>query len=210
MDFDFAELTGTQYAKLLNATTVPRPIGWIVTMDEAGSVNAAPFSYYNVMSANPPMVCIGIGSRPGAGNKDSAANIFATKQFVVNLVDFENRHKMNVGGADFAAGISELEKAGLTTAPSKKIATPRIAESPVAYECELAHTIDLENDRYIIVGRVLSVFIRDEMMLDAERLYVDTPKLDLIGRMHGRGWYVRTRDLFEMPRVTVEEVEAAE
>lgn len=209
MDFDFSELTGTDYAKLLNATTVPRPIGWLVTMDAAGHVNAAPFSYYNVMSANPPMVCIGIGTR-GEGNKDSAANILATRQFVVNLVDYENRHKMNVGGADFEPGISELEKAGLTTTPSRKVAPPRIAESPVAYECELAHVIDLENDRHIIVGRVLSIYIRDEMMLDADRLYVDTPKLDLIGRMHGRGWYVRTRDLFEMPRVSVADVEAAE
>jgi flavin reductase (DIM6/NTAB) family NADH-FMN oxidoreductase RutF len=210
MEFDFAELTGTDYAKILNATTVPRPIGWLVTMDADGNLNGAPFSYYNVMSANPPMVCLGIGSRPDAVHKDSATNILATRQFVVNLVDYENRHKMNVGGADFEPGISELDKAGLTTVKSTKVAPPRIAESPVAYECELAHSVELGNSRYIIVGRVLLVHIRDDMMLDADRLYVNTPKLDLIGRMHGRGWYARTTDLFEMPRVTPEEVEAAE
>ncbi|MEJ8572014.1 flavin reductase family protein [Microbaculum marinum] len=210
MEFDLSELKGTDCSKLLNSTTVPRPIGWLVTMDAEGRTNAAPFSYFNVMSPNPPMVCVGISSRADDIHKDSAANILATKQFVVNFVNYENRHKMNVGGADFGPGISELEKAGLTPAPSTKIAPPRIAESPAGYECELAHTVELGNSRYIFVGRVLVVHIQDEMMLDAERLYVDTPKLDLIGRMHGGGWYARTTDLFEMPRLSKDEVEAAE
>jgi flavin reductase (DIM6/NTAB) family NADH-FMN oxidoreductase RutF len=209
MDFDFAALAPTDRAKLINATIVPRPIAWLLSVDEAGTLNAAPFSYFNAFSATPPMVCVGVGSRPAGGPKDSAVNIHANKQFVVNLVSFETRRLMNVCAADFDAGISEIERAGLSTAPSAKVAPPRIAESPVAYECELAHSIDLGDHRFIIVGRVVSLYIRDDMMLNAEKHYVDTPKLDLIGRMHGRGWYVRTTDLFEMARVSVEEVEAA-
>lgn len=207
MYFDFDEIAPASYAKLLNATVVPRPIAWIVTKSPSGDLNAAPFSYFNVFSADPPIVGVGIGSRDGATSKDSSANILATKQFVVNFVSYETRHMMNICGADYDAGISEIEKAGLSVADSMKIGVPRIAESPAALECELFDTMKLDGSRKIIAGRVLAVHIDDDKMIDADRLYVDTPKLDLIGRLHGRGWYARLSDLFEMPRVSVDEVE---
>lgn len=209
MLFDLAEIAPENYSKLLNATTVPRPIAWLVTMSAEGVLNAAPFSYFNVFNARPPIVGIGIGARPGPSTKDSSANIRATRQFVVNLVSYETRHMMNICGADYDAGISEIERAGLTTVDSTAIAVPRIAESPVAYECELHDVMDLGNHCSIVAGRVLAIHIRDDMVLNPERCYIDTPKLDLIGRMHGSGWYARTTDLFEMPRLNVEEAEKA-
>lgn len=207
MFFDLSEISSGDYSKLLNATTVPRPIAWLVSKSADGVLNAAPFSYYNVFCANPPIVGVGIGSRPGAISKDSAANILATRQFVVNFVSYGARRMMNVCGADFPAGISEIERAGLTTVDCVKVDIPRIVESPVAYECELHDTMDLGRNQLIVAGRVLAVHIRDEAVIDPDRRYIDTPKLDLIGRMHGRGWYARTTDLFEMPRVSVEDVE---
>ncbi len=207
MYFDFAEIAPGDYAKLLNAAVVPRPIAWLVTKSASGELNAAPFSYFNVFSGNPPIVGVGIGSRDGAQSKDSSANILATREFVVNLVSYETRHMMNVCGADYSAGISEIERAGLSTAASVNVGVPRIAESPVALECVLHETVDLGNRRHIVIGRVVGAYFRDDMVIDRDRRYIDTPKLDLIGRLHGRGWYARLSDLFEMPRVSVEDVE---
>ncbi|MCT8970965.1 flavin reductase family protein [Microbaculum marinisediminis] len=211
MFFDLAEIAPANYAKLLNTTVVPRPIAWLVTKSASGELNAAPFSYFNVFSTNPPIVGIGIGSREGARegaqSKDSSANILATRQFVVNLVSYDMRHMMNICAADYAAGINEIEKAGLATVDSVRVDVPRIAESPAALECAFHDSIDLGNDRHIITGRVLAVHVRDDAVIDKDKLYIDTPKLDLIGRLHGRGWYARLSDLFEMPRVSVEDVE---
>jgi len=103
--------------------------------------------------------------------------------------------------------IDELKEAGLTTAPSAKIKAPRIAESPVALECVTFQLIPAGRHT-IVLGRVVAVHIADDCMLDAEKFYVDTPKLGLIGRMHGRGWYTRTSDRFEVPRISVAEWEA--
>jgi len=208
MFFDLADIPTGSYAKLLNTTTVPRPIAWVVSQTAEGALNAAPFSYFNVMSTDPPIVAIGIGNRPGGGSKDSLANILETRQFVVNFVSYELRHLMNISGADYDAGIDEIEKAGLTTTACEKIAVPRIAESPAAYECELFDTVDLGNGRKITLGRVLAVHIADDKVLDAEKLYIDTPKLDLVGRLHGRGWYCRLSDLFDMPRLTPEQADS--
>ena len=91
------------------------------------------------------------------------------------------------------------------TLPSTKVKPPRIAESPVALECERFMILELNVDRALIVGRVVAMHVRDDCVLDAARCYIDTPKLNLIGRMHGRGWYARTTDRFDMPRIAVED-----
>jgi flavin reductase (DIM6/NTAB) family NADH-FMN oxidoreductase RutF len=97
-----------------------------------------------------------------------------------------------------------MEKAGLSTFPSVKVKPPRIAESPVSMECELMQIVDLGTDHGLVLGRVVAMHVRDEAVLDAAKHYIDTPKLKLIGRMHGRGWYARTSDLFLMPRIPVD------
>ena len=98
-----------------------------------------------------------------------------------------------------------MAEAGLETAPSTKVAPPRLAASPVALECQRFVTLEVEVDRTIVLGRVVAMHVRDDAVLDAERCHIDTPKLDLIGRMHGRGWYARTTDRFDMPRIAVSE-----
>jgi len=207
MLFDFDTIAPQDRYKLLISTVVPRPIAWVVSQDAQGRLNAAPFSFFNALVGDPPVVGIGIGGRrpddaPGTW-KDTGANIRATGQFVVNLVPYDAREAMNVTAIEFPHDVDELKQAGLTTLPSAKVAPPRIAESPVALECERLAIVDVATDRAIVLGRVLAVHVRDDCVLDAERCYIDTPKLDLVGRMHGGGWYARTTDRFELPRIPV-------
>ena len=203
MLFDLAGLDAQNAYKLLVSTVVPRPIAWVTTQDLDGSVNAAPFSFFNAVSGDPPVVAIGIGGRGPGDVKDTGGNIRRTGQFVVNMVSDALAEKMNITAIDFDKSVNELTEAGLTTAPSAKVRPPRIAESPVAFECERLVIVEVGVDRAVVLGRVVAIHIKDEFVLDAARCYVDTPKLDLIGRMHGGGWYSRTRDKFELPRIPV-------
>jgi len=203
MLFDFSALPPQECYKLLVSTVTPRPIAWVVSQDAEGLNNAAPFSFFNAFAGDPPVVGIGIGSYNPSRPKDTRANIIETRQFVVNLVSEENAEKMNITGIEFEQGVDELAEAGLTTLPSVRVKPPRIAESPVSMECELMQIVDL-GQTGLVLGRVVAMHVRDEFVLDAAKHYIDTPKLKLIGRMHGRGWYARTSDLFEMPRIPVE------
>ena len=204
MLFDFKEIPGKECYKLLVSTVTPRPIAWVVSQDANGVLNAAPFSFFNAFSGDPPVVAIGIGNRKPGQAKDTRANIRETGEFVVNLVAESNAEAMNITAIEFDFSVDELAQAGLTPAPSSRVKTPRIAESPVAMECELMQIIDL-GESGLVLGRVVAMYVRDEFVLDAAKYYIDTPNLKLIGRMHGRGWYARTSDLFDMPRIPVSE-----
>jgi flavin reductase (DIM6/NTAB) family NADH-FMN oxidoreductase RutF len=205
MLFDFAELPPRERYKLLVSTITPRPIAWIVSQSAAGRLNAAPFSFFNAFAGNPPVVGIGIGSHEPGRPKDTRANILETKQFVVNLVSEQVAEAMNITAIEFPREVEELKQAGLTTAPSLHVKPPRIAESPVAFECELLQIVELGSDSGLVLGKVLAMHVRDEFVLDERKHYIDTPNLKLIGRMHGTGWYARTSDLFEMPRIPLKE-----
>ena len=204
MLFDFKEIPGKECYKLLVSTVTPRPIAWVVSQDVNGVLNAGAFSFFNAFSGDPPVVAIGVASHKPGRPKDTRVNIRETGQFVVNLVSEANAEQMNITAIEFEYGVDELEQAGLTPLPSVRVKPPRIAESPVAMECELMQIIDL-GETGLVLGRVLAMHVRDEFVLDAANLYIDTPKLRLVGRMHGRGWYARTSDLFEMPRIPVKE-----
>ena len=207
MLFDFEKLDPQDCYKLVVSSVVPRPIAWVVTQDDKGVVNAAPYSFFNAFSDNPVVVGFGAGPKAPGALYDTAANIRTTGEFVVNLVPERLVQQMNKTAIDMPPEIDELKEAGLTTAPSAKIKAPRIAESPVALECVTFQLIPAGRHT-IVLGRVVAVHIADDCMLDAEKFYVDTPKLGLIGRMHGRGWYTRTSDRFEVPRISVAEWEA--
>jgi flavin reductase (DIM6/NTAB) family NADH-FMN oxidoreductase RutF len=209
MLFDFKEIPGKECYKLLVSTVTPRPIAWVVSQDAKGLLNAAPFSFFNVLSGDPAVVAIGIGNRKPGQAKDSRANILETGEFVVNLVSEANAEAMNVTGIEFDHSVNELEQAGLTTLPSARVKPPRIAESPVALECQLMQIIDL-GESGLVLGRAVAMHVRDEFVLDAGKYYIDTPNLKLLGRMHGRGWYARTSDLFDMPRIPVSEWQVKE
>jgi flavin reductase (DIM6/NTAB) family NADH-FMN oxidoreductase RutF len=204
MLFDFATISAKDRYKLLVSTVVPRPIAWIVSQDLKGELNAAPFSFFNAFAGDPPVVGIGIGSHDHARPKDTRRNIHDTKQFVVNLVSEETTEAMNITAIEFEHGVNELSQAGLTAVPSLHVKPPRIAESPVSMECELLQIVELGPESGLVLGRVLAMHVREDFVIDRARHHIDTPKLKLIGRMHGSGWYVRTSDLFSIDRISRE------
>jgi flavin reductase (DIM6/NTAB) family NADH-FMN oxidoreductase RutF len=199
--FDFATLPAREQSKLLLSTVVPRPIAWIVSLDLRGQPNAAPFSFFNAFALDPPVVGVGIGSRESGEPKDTRCNIRDTKEFVVNLVSEEMAPAMNVTAIDFESGVSELSEAEVNTCPSVHIKPPRIAGCPVALECKLMQIVDLGSETGLVLGRVLAMHVRKDVILDAAKHYIDTPKLKLIARMHS-GWYARTSDLLPIDNIS--------
>lgn len=195
--FEMAELAPRDRYKLLSGVIVPRPIAWVTTVGPEGGVNAAPFSFFNVMGSDPPVVVIGIGDREGEA-KDTARNIATTREFVINLVDERTVAAMNESAGDYPYGVDELARAGLTAVPSSSVRPPRIAESPAHLECREVSTMTLGRTR-IVVGEVIEMHIREDLV-DREKLRIHGEQLHAIGRMHGRGWYTRTRELFELVR----------
>jgi flavin reductase (DIM6/NTAB) family NADH-FMN oxidoreductase RutF len=204
MLFEFEKLPARECYKLLVSTITPRPIAWVVSQDARGNVNAAPFSFFNAFAGDPPVVGVGIGSHKPPQAKDTRENIRETGEFVINLVSEELASAMNITAIEFDRGVNELEKSGLTTIASTHVKPPRIAESPVAMECKLMQIIELGPNNGLVLGRVVGMHVRDDSVIDPAKNYVDTPKLKLIGRMHGAGWYARTTNLFEMPRIPLD------
>src|SRR6202040_2777577 len=137
MHFDLARIAQSDAYKLLVSTVVPRPIALATTVDSAGNVNAAPFSFFNAVSSVPPVVVLGIspGDSAGDGWKDTERNIRDTGEFVVNLVDEAIAERMNVCDVAFPTGVNELEMAGLHPLPAAEVKPPLIAEAPVSFEC---------------------------------------------------------------------------
>lgn len=204
MFFDFEKLPTRERYKLIVSTIVPRPVAWVVTQDADGINNAAPYSFFNALTDDPVVIAIGCGPTPEGSKKDTLQNIRNTGQFVVNLVSAENAEQMNVTAIQFPPEVDELKEAGLTATPSTLIKPPRILESPVALECETFQLIPVSHHT-IVLGRVLAMHVRDDCVLDPAKNYIDTEKLNLVGRMHGRGWYARTTDRIEIPRMSPEE-----
>jgi flavin reductase (DIM6/NTAB) family NADH-FMN oxidoreductase RutF len=204
MLIDFATISAQERYKLLVSTVTPRPIAWVITQNSSGVLNGAPFSFFNVFAGDPPVVGIGMGSHGVDRPKDSRVNIRDTGQFVVNLVSEDNARAMNITAVEFDFGVDELAEAGLTTLPSARVRPPRVAQSPVALECELMQIIDLGTRNGLVLGRVLAMHVRDDAVMDSAKHYIDTPSLKLIGRMHGSGWYARTSDLFQLPRIALD------
>jgi flavin reductase (DIM6/NTAB) family NADH-FMN oxidoreductase RutF len=200
MQFDMEQLSADKRYKLLTATVTPRPIAWVTSKSVDGVVNAAPFSFFNVMGHEPPTVTLGLLRKAGGEYKDTAANIMATGEFVINLVSEAMAASMNETCTDAPPEIDELQLAGLTAVPSLAVAPPRIAGCPVSFECRSLSNIVTGPGQVIVVATVLRAHIEDEFLLDAERCHVDTPALKLVSRMHGSGWYARSTDLFQLTR----------
>ena len=188
--------TGQSY-KLLASVVLPRPIALVSTLDENGAVNAAPFSFFNLLGSSPPTVALGITNKEAGTPKDTRANIARTGEFVVNLVHLGLADAMNACAIDFPAGVSELNAAGLTSAASVRVAAPRLAEARASLECRLHSIVEIGDNR-IVLGEVVYLHLGDEFV-DGD-LRVHAERLELIGRMHGGGWYVKTTDLFDLPR----------
>lgn len=208
MIFETANCKPRQVYNLLIGLVAPRPIALVTSFNEDGSLNAAPFSAYNYLCTDPPIVAIGVTNRPGGERipKDTAQNIRRTGEFVVNVTTEDLMHQMNVCATDFPYGVSEIEMAGLETEPSKTVKVPRIRQAHAALECVEHTTLEIGRSR-IILGRVLAMYVEDEFV-DPKGPYIRSEELHAIGRMNGLGSYVRTRDAFlTMPRIPYAEWE---
>ena len=184
--------------QILASLVTPRPIAWVTTIGSDGVVNAAPFSFFNVLGANPPILGFCPGDRDDGTPKDTARNIRRSHEFVVNLVDEKTADAMNRTAASLPYGVSELQSAGLTTAPSSVVKPPRIIESPASLECIEWGTLQIGGNR-LVIGLVKRVHVRDELF-DAATGRIRGEWLHVIGRMASPNWYCRTNDRFEMKR----------
>lgn len=200
MLFDFDKIAPEIGYKLLTSTITPRPIAWISTLGLNGVVNAAPYSFFNAMGHTPPTVAVGLLRDPARGWKDTARNILDTGEFVANLVPETLADQMNATCAAVGPEVNEMALAGLDAAASVHVKPPRIAASPVSFECKVLSSVVTGPMQTIVIGRVVAAHIADAVVLDAARGHIDTPALGLIGRMHGAGWYARSTDLFQLGR----------
>ena len=198
MHFDFSQLSAMDRYRLMASAITPRPIAWVTSQSAGGARNAAPYSFFNMMGADPPIVVIGMMRRADGTHKDSAANLLATGEFVVNLVSEADAPAMNLTCIDAPPGVDEIALADLATTPSLAIAPPRIASAPVAMECRVYQTEEIGTTT-LVIGQVLHFHVQDRFYDPASRR-IDTPAMHLVGRVHGSGFYARGTDLFELQR----------
>jgi len=180
------------------STLVPRPIGWISTLTKTGVPNLAPYSFFNGVSEEPPMVMFATNGR---ANKDTIRNARDTGEFVVNLATWDLRHEMNLTATPHPYGVDEMALAGLEAEPSQLVKPPRIKASPIHLECVFHSRIDLPStdpkvENAICIGRVVGIHIRDEVLKDG---LIDLSRVRPIGRL-GYMQYVSVDTIFELPR----------
>ena len=170
-DIDLTALDPRDRYKLLTALIVPRPVAWVTTLSRDGVVNAAPYSFFNVFGQDPALVILGLEHRAD-GSKDTTRNVEETGEFVLNLVTPDLTGPMVATAASYPSGTSETEALGLVTAASSRVAPPRIADAPVAFECRRTVTLQFSANRDIVVGEALAISARDGL-IDTDRMHVD-------------------------------------
>jgi len=198
MELNLETLDADRAYPILASLVTPRPIAFVTTISPECKINAAPFSFFNLLGGDPPILAIAPGDRDDGTPKDTARNIRLTHEFVVNLVDEAIADAMNECSASLPYGENELVQAGLHSLDSSVVRPPRIAESPVSLECKEWGTLQIGGNR-VVIGLVKRLHLRDELY-DAATQRVRSEKLFLIGRMASPNWYCRTRDRFEMIR----------
>jgi flavin reductase (DIM6/NTAB) family NADH-FMN oxidoreductase RutF len=199
------ELPYREFYRILIDTVVPRPIAWVSTLSN-GRLNLAPFSFFNAVSAKPPLLGFSpslrwVDGRPAP--KDTLRNIRETGEFVVNMVTFAIAEAMNLTSGDYESSINEFELAKLATRPSQVVRPPQVAQSPVSFECKVERIIDFGSEPpsgSLVIGEIVSVHLEDEVLKDGR---LDADVVDLIGRMGGME-YSRTTQRFEMKRPEVQ------
>jgi flavin reductase (DIM6/NTAB) family NADH-FMN oxidoreductase RutF len=198
MLFEMDRLTGAERYKLLTSSITPRPIAWITTVSTDGILNAAPFSAFNMVGHTPPMIVLGIQPRTDGGCKDTCANILATGELVVNLVTEADVEAMNSTSVEAPPEFNEVEAGSIPVIPSTHVAPPRIATSPVSFECRTFQVIRPGPQQTIVLCEVIAVHVKDAFIVDSIRVHLDTPRMRLVGRMQGPGWYARCTDLLQV------------
>lgn len=200
MLLDFTQLRPRDAYAWMISTILPRPIAWVSTVSADGKTNLAPFSFFQGVTANPPMLMfVPVNTRDGT-KKDTVRNIEAVPEFVVNLVSYDLAEKMNASAAMLPYGESEFEKFGIAAVPSTRIRPPRVGAAPVAFECALERIVTFGEGPLaanVIFGRILLAHVTDAVLGADGR--PDPEKLDLIGRLGGE-FYTRTREQFSLRR----------
>ncbi|EQM77918.1 flavin reductase family protein [Pseudomonas stutzeri] len=199
MQLDFSALTPTERYRWLTSTVTPRPIAWVSTRSREGISNLAPFSFFQVISSDPPTLLINIGLKDGMP-KDTARNAQDTGELVVQLVGAEQAEAMNASAAALPHGISEFEHCGIDSEPAQLVNVSRVCAAPIAFECRVAQILPYPAESpncQLIFAEVLLAHV-DDKVLD-ERGRIDPARLDLVGRLGGIS-YTYTRQRFEMIR----------
>ncbi|WP_044874188.1 flavin reductase family protein [Pseudomonas sp. LFM046] len=202
MQLDFTQLSPLDAYRWLASTVTPRPIAWVSTLSKDGISNLAPFSFFQVISDNPPTLMVNINTRDDGELKDTLRNVQDTGELVIQLVSYAQAEAMNASAALLPHGVSEFEKCGIATAPSQRVRAPRVLGAPVAFECRLAEIQPYPRTNpncHMVFAEVLLAHIEDDVLTEAGR--VDPHRLDLVGRLGGSA-YTRTRETFNMVRPT--------
>ena len=203
ISIDPSEIPTPKLHGIMLSAVAPRPIAFASTIDKEGRVNLSPFSFFNVFSANPPIMIFSPARRVrGNTTKHTLENIQQVPETVINIVNYSIVEQMSLSSTEYDKGVNEFVKAGLTEVPSEKIKPPRVGESPVAFECKVEDVIKLGNEGgagNLIISKVVMVHLKSEYMDEDGKL--DTVKLDLVSRMGG-SWYCRAAGdaLFEIPK----------
>ncbi len=200
MQFNCKETEESVLYKLLTGTIIPRPIGWISTIDEKGINNLAPFSYFNMVSSDPPCVMFST-RRDNNTYKDTLNNVLNTNEFVVNLVTLEIVEQMNATSASVDASIDEFELANLTPIDSVSVKPKRVKESLVHLECEKIHHYFIDNETNggacVVIGKIITIHIDDSILL--ENNYIDLEKYNPVARLAGSN-YGTLGEIFSIKR----------
>lgn len=203
VEVDFAKLPFQEAYKLIIGSVVPRPIAWVSTISTKGVPNLAPFSFFNGICSNPPSLLFCPVNTPDGREKDTLLNVRETKQFVVNFVSYELAEKMNQTSANYPYGVSEFEKAGLSQAASTRIKPPRVAEAPIAMECELLNIVPVgpggAGSGHVVIGKILYMHARENVYKDGK---IMLEEFNPIARLAGSN-YCRVESTFSLERPKV-------
>lgn len=207
MEFDFRALPAADRYRLLCSFVAPRPVALVTTVSTSGLGNAAPMSFFNVFSQEPPIVILGLSARPDGTPKDTTVNIRETGEFVVNLCDLAMAQQMVDCGILFPRGVDEVEKTGLSLANSAWVRPGRVLESPCSMECRLHQSIDFPG-RCIVLGEVVQMHVRDDCLDDAGR-YVRPEAYQPVARLHADNYIVADRQFVLKPSAALKPPKSA-
>jgi len=189
--------------RLLSSIVIPRPIAFVTSKNKDGVINAAPFSFFNVLTSRPPLISISIGRRNGKTVKDTAKNIMESKEFVVHIVDPSLVHEMNQTSAEYPSNVSEIEEVGLSLVDSQKVSVPSIKETKVRMECVLHQSIPIGNDEEyscdLIIGKVVMFHLENELYQNGNGI---EEKIAPLCRLGGAN-YAELGKIFKVPRPTL-------
>jgi len=198
VDLKLAEVSPLERYKLLIGLVIPRPIAWVSTWSENGVANCAPFSFFNVISEDPPLCILSFNHRSDGALKHTLKNIRRTGEFVVNLADEANANALHASSAELPETESEFTKTGLTPVPAKMVQHPRIAEAAASLECRLERRIEFGPERELVIAEILLIHARDGI-IDPKTKRISDAYLP-VGRLYA-GRYCTTRQRFDLPGV---------